>query len=155
ACRAARPGGRSPRRNPPPAPRPHARAWPGVWARRAGRSSAARCRGARAGASRRRTGYASRSRPDHAYEPRLGDVGITREERQREASRGGADQRVERIVVGPRVAGEVHVFGDEIESPVGGIREEVGEELTQRSPEVDAADAGKETRLPHGGRGNV
>src|SRR5436305_3102247 len=75
------------------------------------------------------------SLPEHWHQPRVGDVGVTRDERQGQASRRRAHERIERVIIRARAFREVG-------SLIGGVAEEIGEELTEGSPEVDAPHAG-------------
>src|SRR5207245_686813 len=84
------------------------------------------------------------SLPEYSHQPRVRDVGVTRDERQGQASRRRAHERIERVIIRARVVREVDVLGDEIECLIGGGAEEIGEELTQGSPEIDAPQPGKE-----------
>src|SRR5881398_117987 len=84
------------------------------------------------------------SLPEYSHQPRVGDVGVTRDERQGQASRRRAHERIERVIIRARVVPEVDVLGDEVDCLIGGVAEEIGEELTEGSPEIDAPHAGKE-----------
>src|SRR6187399_3126119 len=88
------------------------------------------------------------SSPDRFHDTSITDGLVAGDQGNPEITGGGDNQRVEGILGESQLIGQQHLRGRQIQGLVGGVREQVSEELAQRSPEVDANRARQQRALP-------
>ena len=91
--------------------------------------------------------------PDDAHGAGRANVGIARQQRQRQRSGSRDDERVERIAREAQIVCLIDLLGRQVDGVIRRVAEEIPEKVPNRAPQVDPAGPRQETHLPdHGHR---
>src|SRR5262249_62055477 len=93
--------------------------------------------------------------PDDLYDARTADVGVTCDERQVDAARRRADDRVEWIAVEAQLVGQIDLLWRDVDRLIRWVAEEIVEEGTDRPAQVDPRHSSQETAFPDHDRRHV
>ena len=86
--------------------------------------------------------------PDNANGAGCADVRVSRQERQRQRTCRGDDERIERIARESQIVGIIDLLGSEVERVIRRVAEEIAEKFRHRPPQVHAAGARQKPNFP-------